>query len=480
VFPASSCSCCRRQAFVPAGKPRPGVEVLPDASRGSSRQPSAGIARPGARFQTLMRNGQARRVIRVWAKNDIITALNGILASGKPVIGAAVGSGLSARYARDGGADFLLVLNAGKFRSCGVHSIAAYMPFSSCNSMVIDLGEKEIIPLIRTIPVIFGACPTDPLLDFDYFINRIRKIGFAGVNNFPTVCLLDGNFRQHLEDTGLGFEREVHFMGKSSKAGLFTVAYVHSVEDAVKMAQADVDVVCLNFGFTVGGKTAVKRGITLKEAAARAQKVFDAAVCIKPNIIKLVYGGPVASPDDFRYIAEHTDVQGYVGGSAIERLPVETTISQITSQFKSIFILQKENSYLKRQLAPKRSFDKIVGNSLKMQEIHELILKVADIDVNVLITGETGTGKDLVAWALHFYSKRNRAAFITVNCAALPSTLLESELFGHEKGAFTGAIQKRLGRFEMAHNGTLFLNEIGEMDLAQQAELLTAIQQKEF
>jgi DNA-binding NtrC family response regulator len=427
-----------------------------------------------------LRDGNREGVSNLWKRSEILGTMNNIVSNGKPVIGAAVGSGLSAKHAKDGGADFLLILNAGKFRSCGVHSIAAYMPFQSCNSTVMDLGEKEIIPLIRSIPVIFGACPTDPLINFDYFINKIQRIGFAGVNNFPTVCLLDGNFRQHLEDTGLGFDREVQFMERSAKAGLFTVAYVHSIEDAEKMARVDVDILCVNFGFTLGGRTAVKHGMTLKEAAERAQQVFNAATSIKPRIIKLVYGGPVANPDDFRYIVQHTDVQGYVGGSAIERLPVEDSISQVTSRFKSIYVLQKENMYLKQQLAQKRGFDRIVGNSIIMQELHELILKVADIDVNVLITGETGTGKDLVAWALHFYSKRNKGAFIKVNCAAIPSTLLESELFGHEKGAFTGAIQKRLGRFEMAHQGTLFLDEIGEMDPTHQAKLLTVIQQKEF
>ncbi|MDR1305633.1 MAG: sigma-54 dependent transcriptional regulator, partial [Verrucomicrobiales bacterium] len=121
----------------------------------------------------------------------------------------------------------------------------------------------------------------------------------------------------------------------------------------------------------------------------------------------------------------------------------------------------------------------IIGSSPAMQQIYKLIGQVAPTDATVLVTGESGTGKELVAHAIHANSKRDRALFMAINCAAIPENLLESELFGHEKGAFTGALAQRLGRFEQCDGGTLFLDEIGEMPLGVQAKLLRVLQDGE-
>ncbi|MDQ3614381.1 MAG: sigma-54 dependent transcriptional regulator [Chloroflexota bacterium] len=124
--------------------------------------------------------------------------------------------------------------------------------------------------------------------------------------------------------------------------------------------------------------------------------------------------------------------------------------------------------------------DLIVGNSAVMQDVYKTVGKVARSDATVMITGETGTGKELIASILHETSAYSRGPFIKVNCAALPETLLESELFGHEKGAFTGALNQRKGRFEMANKGSIFLDEIGEMTLSTQKKLLRVLQEREF
>ncbi|HEU0168218.1 MAG TPA: sigma-54 dependent transcriptional regulator, partial [Chloroflexota bacterium] len=124
--------------------------------------------------------------------------------------------------------------------------------------------------------------------------------------------------------------------------------------------------------------------------------------------------------------------------------------------------------------------EKIVGNSVKMQDIYKTIGRVARSDATVLIWGETGTGKELVANAMHYNSARRSGPMIKVNCAALPETLLESELFGHEKGAFTGALIQRKGRFELANHGSIFLDEIGEMTMNTQRKLLRVLQEREF
>ena len=142
--------------------------------------------------------------------------------------------------------------------------------------------------------------------------------------------------------------------------------------------------------------------------------------------------------------------------------------------------LIEENISLKAELRTKFSRHNIIGQSKIMQEVFKQIDKVAPSRATTLLLGESGTGKELVARAIHQASSRKEAPFIKVNCAALPETLLESELFGHEKGAFTGAIESKKGRFEMADGGTLFLDEIGELNLSLQAKLLRVLQEKQF
>jgi len=142
--------------------------------------------------------------------------------------------------------------------------------------------------------------------------------------------------------------------------------------------------------------------------------------------------------------------------------------------------LLDENTRLLKELRDRFHPSNIIGNSNAMQEVYDLINQVSKSDTTVLILGESGTGKELVAHAIHYNSRRAAKPFIKVNCAALPETVIESELFGHEKGAFTGALSRRKGRFEMADGGTLFLDEIGDLSPAVQVKLLRILQEREF
>ena len=143
--------------------------------------------------------------------------------------------------------------------------------------------------------------------------------------------------------------------------------------------------------------------------------------------------------------------------------------------------LIREIDHLKKEISEKYEFEKsIVGNSAALKKVFGLLEKAVKSTISVSITGETGTGKELVAKAIHYNSKRKNQSFVAVNIAAIPNELIESELFGHEKGAFTGAIGKRIGKFEEAEGGTIFLDEIGEMDLNLQAKLLRVLQEREI
>ena len=142
--------------------------------------------------------------------------------------------------------------------------------------------------------------------------------------------------------------------------------------------------------------------------------------------------------------------------------------------------LLKEVMYLRSEVARERRFDNLIGNHPRMREIYDLIARVADTSATVLLIGESGTGKEVLARTIHQQGARASTPFVPINCAAIPSELLESELFGHEKGAFTGAVHTKVGKFELANGGTLFLDEVGSLRLDLQAKLLRALQEREI
>ncbi len=176
------------------------------------------------------------------------------------------------------------------------------------------------------------------------------------------------------------------------------------------------------------------------------------------------------SPDDAEYL---TVVAGQVA-IAIENALTYREISELKDK------LAQEKLYLEEEIRSEMSFDQIIGTSSPLKHVLELVETVALSDSTVLLLGDTGTGKELIARAIHDHSRRKQRTFVKLNCAAIPTGLLESELFGHEKGAFTGAISQKVGRLELADQGTLFLDEVGDIPLEIQPKLLRALQEREF
>jgi transcriptional regulator with GAF, ATPase, and Fis domain len=168
-------------------------------------------------------------------------------------------------------------------------------------------------------------------------------------------------------------------------------------------------------------------------------------------------------------------------GAELERKRAEEALKQAVAELEKLKNrIQEENIYLQEQIRTEYNFEEIVGNAAALKTVFQNIEKVARTDSTVLITGETGTGKELVASAIHNRSPRRASALIKVNCAALPAGLIESELFGHEKGAFTGATARKKGHFELADGGTILLDEVGELPLETQVKLLRVLQEQEF
>ena len=176
-------------------------------------------------------------------------------------------------------------------------------------------------------------------------------------------------------------------------------------------------------------------------------------------------------------------VESYKNGASEYIIKNDNLFANLENAVKNLslnVVLKKEVEFLKEQVIDRHKYANILGNSTAVMRVLKLIQKVEKSNIMVLVTGQSGTGKELVAKALHYNSPRARKSFVTVNMGAIPEDLIESELFGHEKGAFTDAREKRIGKFEEANEGTIFLDEIGEMNLHLQTKLLRVLQEKEI
>lgn len=281
---------------------------------------------PNARPETL-ENSQA-----------ILRQLRDQISQGVPIIGAGAGTGISAKFEEAGGVDLIVVYNSGRFRMAGRGSLAGLLPFADANAVVLEMAN-EVLPVVKNIPVLAGVCATDPFRRMEYFLKQLESIGFSGVQNFPTVGLFDGNFRQNLEETGMGYGVEVKMIAKAHEMGLLTTPYAFNEDEAVEMAKAGADIIVAHMGLTTSGAIGAKTSFSLDESVIRVQAIADAAHRINPNAIVLCHGGPISGPKEAEFILKKTQgVHGFYGASSLERLPVEQAITSTVRQYKSISI----------------------------------------------------------------------------------------------------------------------------------------------
>jgi len=269
-------------------------------------------------------------------RRDILERLRSQIADGRPVIGASAGTGLSAKSAEAGGADLLVVYNSGRYRMAGRGSLAGLMPYGDANAIVMDMA-REVLPVARETPVLAGVCGTDPFRLMDRFLREVSDAGFAGVQNFPTVGLIDGTFRVNLEETGMSYALEVEMIREAAGLGLVTSPYVFDPQQAAAMTEAGADVLVPHMGLTTKGTIGAQTAKTLDQCVEEIQAMRDAAVKENPDVIVLCHGGPLAEPEDAAYVLERTEgVVGFFGASSMERLPTEVAMTENMRRFKAL------------------------------------------------------------------------------------------------------------------------------------------------
>lgn len=258
------------------------------------------------------------------------------IASGAPLIGAGAGTGISAKSAEAGGVDMIIIYNSGRYRMAGRGSLSGLLAYGDANQVVVEMS-REVLPIVRDTPVLAGVNGTDPFRIMEYFLDDLKRMGFTGVQNFPTVGLFDGNFRQNLEETGMGYDLEVDMIRLAAERDLLTTPYVFTTDEATTMTQAGADIIVAHMGLTTAGTIGAHTALSLEESAERVQQIRDAAVAVNPDVLVICHGGPIAEPADAAYILQNTTgVHGFFGASSAERLPTERAIKAQIEKFKSI------------------------------------------------------------------------------------------------------------------------------------------------
>ncbi|MDR6805111.1 putative TIM-barrel enzyme [Dyadobacter sp. BE34] len=272
-----------------------------------------------------------------YTKQEVRDRLQATIDQGKAIIAAGAGTGISAKFIEKGGADLIIIYNSGRFRMAGHGSTAGLMAYGDANAVAMEIGEFEVLPVVEEIPVICGVHGSDPRRRMWHHLLKVKEMGFSGVNNFPTHSIVDGHFRQVLEETGMGFAKEVEMVRLATMMDLFSIVYVATPEEARQMAEVGADAIIAHVGTTVGGSIGVVDATcSMDEAIERTQRIGDAAREVNPNVFVLAHGGPVNTPADVREVLSKSDIHGFVGASSLERMGVEQSLTELTRDFKRL------------------------------------------------------------------------------------------------------------------------------------------------
>ncbi len=272
------------------------------------------------------------------SRKELMAGFKAQISKGIPIIGGGAGTGLSAKCEEAGGIDLIVIYNSGRYRMAGRGSLAGLLSYGNANEIVVDMA-KEVLPVVKDVPVLAGVNGTDPFVDMERFIKKLKDMGFSGVQNFPTVGLFDGNIRANFEETGMGFGLEVDMIRIAHEQDMLTTPYIFNSQEAIDMAKAGADIIVAHLGCTTGGAIGVSTAPTLDECAQQINEWIAAAKTVRDDIIYLCHGGPISTPEDAQYILEHCpDCHGFYGASSMERLPTEIALTECTKTFKNMKI----------------------------------------------------------------------------------------------------------------------------------------------
>ncbi len=270
------------------------------------------------------------------SRSEIINRLKSQTAAGKPIVGCGAGTGISAKLAEVGGADIIIIYNSGRYRMAGRGSLAGLMPYGDANGIVVEMAA-EVLPVVKNTPVLAGICGTDPFRLFPVFLKQLKEIGFSGVQNFPTVGLIDGNFRANLEGTGMGYDKEIEAIALAHDLDMFTSPYVFDVEQAKAMAKAGADQLVAHVGLTTAGTIGAAVAMTLDEAVEKVKEIAAAGRSVNKDLLVIAHGGPFDEPENVgQALLKMPGIDGFFGASSIERLPTERAIRGQVEAFKEL------------------------------------------------------------------------------------------------------------------------------------------------
>lgn len=271
-----------------------------------------------------------------YTREELVNQLKAIRSEGEYIIVAGAGSGISAKALENGGADMLMVFNSGYYRMHGLGSLSGWFAFGNANDVSMDLGEHHVLPIVKEVPVICSVFAQDVTKCIDYHLDELVRKGFAGINNFPTMGMIDGEFREQLELTGFGFDKEVEMVKIAKEKNIFTIVYVFNSEESRKMAEAGADCIVSHVGLTTGGTIGTTKALTIEDSAKLTRRIMDAGKKVNGDIIWLTHGGPLATPEDFRkFLTFLPEIDGFVGASSMERIPTEIAIRDAVAEFKN-------------------------------------------------------------------------------------------------------------------------------------------------
>lgn len=272
-----------------------------------------------------------------YSREEVVDRLRATLERGEPIIAAGAGTGISAKFIERGGADLIIVYNSGRFRMMGHGSTCGLMAYGDANAIAMEIGEYEVLPVVEEIPVICGVHASDPRRRMWHWLGKVKDMGFSGVNNFPTHTIVDGQFRQVLEETGMSVQKEFEMVGLARRMDLFSIVYVATPQEAIEMTQQGADAVIAHVGTTVGGSIGVRNAVlSWDHTVGVTQDIIAAARSVRPEVMTLTHGGPINSPRDVEYILSKTSADGFVGASSLERMGVEDSLTNLTREFKNL------------------------------------------------------------------------------------------------------------------------------------------------